>query len=105
MKPSGDLKINDMPTMMEPANDGEYTTDQLDKMLDMYAWAEKVDKDPKILRLLEDRANEKGKEYTGLFGASSDEPPADEPKPKEKPKSFADLGKIRNKKAMENVGK
>ena len=68
----------------ETSNAGEYSSEQLDEMLETYVAAKRIEQDPEKMSMLKQYAQSKQKEVAGLFDGAQTE----------KPKSLKDLKKI-----------
>ena len=71
------------------SQDGDYSCEELDCMLEKYVDAKKIEADPKLFSLLKDYAMSKNKMVSELFDVNRT--------PSAKPKSIADLKKIKAK--------
>lgn len=73
-----------------PTEDGVYSQEQLDDMLEDFIRVKNIEADPTLLGLLRDYAKSKNKMVDGMFSEETSEKT-------EKPKSVADLKKIKSK--------
>lgn len=73
------------------SNDGEYTQEDLEEMLEAFIQAKHIEKDPKLLAMLKDYATSHSKMVEGLFDDNSDKPEI---------KSLKDVKKLYNDKVM-----
>lgn len=71
------------PLDTEETNEGNYSQEQLDDMLEDYVRCKQIEQDPKLLAMLKDYALSKGKVINDLFGPNAGKG--------DKPKSLKDL--------------
>lgn len=73
-------------------NEGSYSSEDLDEMLEHFVESKKIESDPKLFALLKEHAMGKNKMIEGFFTGGP-----------EKPKSLKDMRELGNKKAMEEI--
>jgi hypothetical protein len=88
------VKIGDeaKPEDMQETNEGNYSQEQLEEMLEGYVRAKQIEADPQKLAMLKDYAMSKSKAVADLFDVNKTPPP----------KSLKDLKKAYDVKVMED---
>lgn len=89
------MDMSAKPDDCEPTNEGNYSQEQLEDMLEDYINAKKIEADPKLFAMLKDFAMSKNKMTEELFKAGPNKPPA---------KSLKDLKSKYNDMVMEDDG-